>query len=46
MTIFILFIAIVVIGVIQYLTLKNSLENVEEDYGTSAICVEPGESSI
>ena len=43
MTIFILFIAIVIIGVIQYFTLKNSLENVEEDYGTSAICVEPEE---
>ncbi len=43
MTIFILFIAIVVIGVIQYFTLKNSLENVDEDYGTSAICVEPEE---
>ena len=43
MTIFILFIAIIVIGVIQYYTLKNSLEKVEEDYRTSAVCVEPEE---
>ena len=43
MTIFILFIAIIVIGVIQYFTLKNSLEHVEEDYSTSAVCVEPEE---
>ena len=41
MTIFILIIAVVVIGVIQYFTLKNSLEKVDEDYATSAICVEP-----
>ena len=43
MTVFVLFIAIVIVGVIQYYTLKNSLDNVEEDYGTSVICVEPGE---
>jgi uncharacterized protein (DUF58 family) len=43
MTIFILAVAVIVIGAVQYFTLKNSLENVEEDYGTSAICVEPGE---
>ena len=42
MTIYILIIAVVVIGAIQYFTLKNSLEKVEEDYGTSEICVEPG----
>ncbi len=41
MTIYILIIAVVIIGVIQYFTLKNSLEKVDEDYGTSEICVEP-----
>ncbi len=43
MTVFILLIAVVVIGAIQYFTLKNSLEKVDEDYTTSSVCVEPEE---
>ena len=43
MTVFVLIIAVVLIGVIEYISLKNSLDNVEEEYSTSALCTEPEE---